>query len=307
MYTENVGKDMLLFSRAVMTNQLARFAPGWFMALTHHTGRGDGEGDAQAKLPTDYFFRCFHDYREHLGYCETGFRKFLQGKALLEYGPGDTLGMALLLYAHGAEFVHCVDRFPLERASERTLRTYHDILDRLDGEVRQRACGAFHTYGDPASGFDPERIRYSVTSHGLVNERDSYDVILSRSVLEHVDRLDTTLDDMALALKPGGLSIHKVDLKSHNSDRYQPYDFLTWPEPLYRWMYSHKGRPNRWRVDKYRECVQRAGLKFRELSDTGRLDATQIERIRPKLATRFRDLPTDELSWLGFWMVLEHA
>lgn len=305
MYTENLGKDGYRFAKAVATNQLARFAPRLYLSLTHESGRG-GEGGEPGET-ADYFFRCFRDYGDRLGLDGERFKEFLEGKTILEYGPGDTLGVSLLLYAHGADFVHCVDRFPREKISRRNIDTYMEILDRLEPEQRGRAMQAFNEHGDPGSGFDQGLVRYSVTRDGLINEANAYDLIISRSVLEHVNHLDLTIGDIARALKPDGISVHSVDLKSHNLDRYLPFDFLTWPESIYRLMNSHKGRPNRWRVDKYKECVTRAGLQFKALAPTGKLADDEIERIRPNLAPGFRELPTEELTWQGFWMVLEQA
>lgn len=305
MYTENIGEDGYRFAKAFLTNQVARFAPKIYMNLTHETGRGDG--GAEPSQTADYFYRCFHDYGERLGLDDDQFRNFLKGKTVLEYGPGDILGVSLLMYAHGADFVHCVDRFPREKISKKNIETYNKILARLAPEQRSRAIHAFNDCGDPGSGFNPSIVRYSVTKDGLIDEKSAYDLIISRAVLEHVNCLEMTILDMAHALKEDGIAIHNVDLKSHNLDRYQPFDFLTWPETIYRLMNSHKGRPNRWRVDKYKECVNRSGLQFKTLAHTGKLNDEEIDRIRPKLATGFRDLPTEELTWLGFWMVLERG
>jgi hypothetical protein len=124
-------------------------------------------------------------------------------------------------------------------------------------------------------------------------------------VLALVDRLDATIADVARALAPGGLSIHKVDLSSHGLDRDRPLDFLTWPEPLYRLMYGHKGRPNRLRVDRYQALVTANGLAIRKLEPTGRVSEADALFIRAHVDAAFRDVPIEQLSWLGFWIVLE--
>lgn len=284
-------------------NLVARYTPDLYVHLKQDTGRGSGLVDPDKTA--DYFLRCYDDYLEKLDLDEGQAGDFLRDKVVLEYGPGDILGVALLMYAHGAKLVQCVDRFPLERASSRNIQTYLALLDKLPPAQRERASRAFNTVGDPASGLNPLMIRYSVTRDGLINQPAAYDLIISRSVLEHVNCLEKTIDDMATALRPGGIAVHKVDLKSHGLDRYQPLDFLTWPDWLYQMMNSHKGSPNRWRVDTYRKLVLRNGLRIRTLAETGSLAPEAIERIRSKLPPRFRDIPTDELSWLGFWMVLE--
>lgn len=305
MYTENPLNDIKLFAKAFLSNQLARFAPALYVKLTGQTGRG--KDDTDPGRIAGYFAACLDDYLAQLGLSREDAGAYLKGKRVLEYGPGDVLGVALLFYAHGAESVHCVDRFPLQKDSELNIEVYRKLLASLEGEARARAELAFAEPGNPASGFNPEAIAYFVTPSGLSGRNSEYDLILSRAVLEHVNDLDGTLADIAHALKPGGISVHQVDLKSHGLDRYRPYDFLTWPEPLYRLMYGNKGFPNRWRVDRYREAIGRAGLACPSLTPTGALDAEEIARIRPKLARRFRAVSAEELAWLGFWMVLRHG
>lgn len=305
MYTENPGKDICLFCRAALSNLVARHAPSLYVKLTHQTGRGGGA--EKAGETAEYFLRCRDEYFGQLGLEQAQWASWLKGKRILEYGPGDILGVALLLYAHGAQAVDCVDRFPLQAMSAANLRVYRALLDALEGAARERGGRAFREPGRPESGFDPRAISCRVTRDGLSGRTAEYDWVISRAVLEHVNRLDETLLDVRRALKPAGISVHQVDLKSHGLDRYRDFDFLSWPEPLYRLMYGAKGFPNRWRVDKYVEAAQQAGLRFRSLSPTGCLDAGHIEKLRPSLAPAFRHLPADQLSWLGFWMVLEPA
>jgi SAM-dependent methyltransferase len=305
MYSESITHDVVLFCKAVCSNQLARFAPGLYVRLTGETGRGDEAGDDAAVA--DYFVRCFDDYFEALGVDAAARHGFLAGKAVLEYGPGDVLGVALLFYAHGAARVQCVDRFPLTRLTPRNLRIYRLLLERLPDAVGARAAHAFKVHGDPSSGFDPSAIAYTVTEDGLANQPGAYDLVISRAVLEHVNDLPRTVADIAASLAPGGVSVHEVDLRSHGLDRYRVYDFLTWPDALYRVMYGRKGFPNRWRVDKYRELFARSGLAVRALRPTGTLTQEEIAPIARKLPARLRGISPQELAWLGFWAVLEPA
>jgi hypothetical protein len=72
-------------------------------------------------------------------------------------------------------------------------------------------------------------------------------------------------------------------------------------------MYSRKGRPNRWRVDRYQALAAGAGLRVRKLSPTGRIADDELAFIAPRVDPMFRALPPDELAWLGFWMVLDRG
>lgn len=304
MYTESPINDIYLFTKALCSNQLARYAPKLYVNLTNQTGRGTGEEIAEV---ADYFIRCFQDYRAQIGLNEAEFSDYLTGKSILEYGPGDILGVALLMYAHGAERICCVDRFPLAKLSDKNIQVYTHILNSLDPRKRERANQAFNDNGNPSSGFNPQAICYKVTASGLSGASSEYDLIISRAVLEHVNDLEATMLDIKRSMKADGISIHEVDLKSHGLDRYTAFDFLTWPGILYKLMYNHKGFPNRWRADRYKELAEQSGLHVKELNPTEKLGQEKISVIYPKLAKEFRHLSPDDLSWLGFSMVLEHA
>lgn len=304
MNTVNPGKEVLHFARQVLANQVARFAPKVYAGLSRKTGRGDSCTDP-AKTAY-YFLRCFADYQEQLDLPRHGVADFLRGKEILEYGPGDTLCMALLFHAYGARRITCVDRFPLARLTANNIAIYRHLLEMLPAEPRARAGAAFNEHGVPASGFAPEAISYRVTRNGLAGKGGGYDLVISRAVLEHVNNLEETMRDIKRNLKPGGLAIHKVDLRSHGLDRHSEFDFLARRPLVYKLMYGHKGCPNRWRVNKYRELADKVGLRLRSLMPTGRLPPEKVRRIHAQAASRFGDISADEFSWLGFWMTLEH-
>lgn len=299
MYSENRTQDAVRVAKAAASNLLARFAPAAYVRLTHQTGRGADEVDS-GKI-ADYFEQCFEDYRARLA--QAGVAD-IQGLRVLEYGPGDILGTALLFHAHGAAEVECVDRFPLQSVSLRNAEVYQALIGRLSGQARERAEAAFVVPGDPMSGLRRDAVRYRITADGLAARPVAFDLILSRAVLEHVNSLAATLGDVESCLAAGGVSLHSVDLRSHNLDRYRPFDFLTWPESLYRLMYSHKGFPNRWRPNAYRELLKRSRLRVLAMEPTGRIAASDVERIRPHVAGHLAGASADDLSWTGFWMVL---
>lgn len=305
MYTENPGRDIVLFAKAFASNQMARWSPGLYVKLTRQTGRGSDE--EHPEQIARYFRDCVDDYRQQLDMSEEAFDGYLRGKAVLEYGPGDILGVALLLVARGAESVHCVDRFPLSSMSAKNVEVYNLLLDSLQGEAHERALAAFAENGNPATGFDPRKIDYQVSRNGLSGAADAYDLVISRAVLEHVNNLGETMLDIARSMKTTGMAIHQVDLKSHGLDRYTDFDFLTWPGFLYRLMYSHKGFPNRWRVDHYRSLAANANLAITKLTPTAKVDVGKLSRIQPKMAREFMNTPIEDLCWAGFWMHLSRA
>lgn len=302
MYGQNPKDDIKRAARAIVTDQLARWAPQFYVRVTGQTGRG-AEGDSAHEV-ADYFNRCFADYFDVLQVRPENIPAFLSGKRVLEYGPGDVPGVALLMVAHGAESVVCVDRFPLLALSPKNIEIMELLLDSLTGEARQCADDCFLETGRPSSGFS-SRIRYLIRPSGLSGLRNAVDLVISRAVLEHVDDLPATFTDMYQALREDGIAVHEVDLKSHGLHRRNPLDFLTWPRRLWLWMYAHKGVPNRLRVNHYRDAITASGLETVLMRPTLLANEQDMAEVRPHLAGPFKDISDQDLSWLSFWMVLK--
>lgn len=304
MYSPNKLNDVKTFCKAVLTNQLAHWSPKLYIQFTKETGRKQKE-ERPEEVGT-YFLRCFSDYFAQLEIASADIQPFLRGKHVLEYGPGNILGMPLLMYAHGADFVQCVDRFPLQNMTEFNARVYQCLLESLPPALRARAEHAFHDPADFSKGFRPEKILYSVNANGVSGARQAYDLIISRAVLEHVNDLSGTFLDIKQSMKPDGVSVHRVDLRSHGLDRYTDLDFLTWPDALYAIMYSHKGTPNRWRVNKYKEAANQQNLTCVKFQPVQKIELEKIRTIRNYLAKAFRDISDEELACIDFWIVLKH-
>lgn len=290
------------FLRATVTNQLARVAPRLYVQWTGQTGRGPSDAETSGDI-TGYFVECFRDYFRTLGIAESEISQWLKDKVLLEYGPGDLPGVAILMIAHGAKKVYCVDRFPLLSMSEKNIDAVEALLETLGCKERARAGACFRDHGRPGSGFATDRIEYLIRDGGLSGLEEKVDVVISRAVLEHVNDVEATFVDMSKALRPSGLAVHQVDLRSHGLHCDNPLDFLAWPGWMWTCMYSNKGSPNRWRVNHYRNVLAASDLEVDTLEPTLRADERDIRRVRPRLAKPFRSLSDDELSWLGFWLV----
>ncbi|MCC6194982.1 MAG: methyltransferase domain-containing protein [Burkholderiales bacterium] len=288
--------DPARFLRAFATNQLARISPAAYVKLTGQTGRGEA-GTESAESIAAYFRECFEDYARELDVPLARMPAFLEGKVLLEYGPGDLPGVALLMYAHGARKVYCVDRFPLVALSDKNRHALALMVDGLPSDMRARAAAVSR-----GQALDANAVEYIVRADGLSGLDAAIDFVFSRAVLEHVNDLDATFRDMARALRPGGRALHQVDLKSHGLHKANRLDFLTWRDSVWDLMYSGKGFPNRHRVDRYREAIARAGLAAPVMRATELARKDEVDDVRPQLAARFRGLSDDELAWLGFWL-----
>lgn len=297
--------ELMRVARAVATNQVARLAPTAYLRLTGQTGRGDGAAESPEDIAA-YFRECVADYLAFAG-ASAGVPAdpaagYFAGKTIIEYGPGDFPGVAVLMLVAGAHKVYAVDRFAMVRLSEKNVGVWHALLGGMDDTQKQRARDLLNHPSQPAEGFKPEHIEYVVRPHGFSGMQAQADLALSRAVLEHVDDLRGTFADMLAALKPGGVAMHQVDLKSHGLHRNNPLDFLEWPNWLWSLMYSHKGVPNRWRLDSYRRIVRALPVLEQRLEPTHLASPADVAAVRNRLAPPFRDLGDDDLACLGLWV-----
>lgn len=289
--------------RAIATNQLARVAPTTYVRLTGQTGRGAAAEEGAQDIAA-YFRDSLAAYFDKLGLAPADIGSFLQGKTLMEYGPGDLPGVAALMVAHGAEKVYCVDRFPLVNLSAKNARVMADLLAGCSAVQRERLKSCLLNPEDPRAGFDPRRVEYLVRPGGMSQLNAAVDFVFSRAVLEHVNDLDATFSDMVQAMRVGATAIHLVDLRSHGLHRSNPLDFLEWSPTLWHWMYSEKGVPNRWRVDKYRSIIERLPCDVDALEATLLAASEDVRGARAGLDGLFSGISDSDLAWLGFWLVL---
>jgi SAM-dependent methyltransferase len=259
----------------------------------------------------DYIDRIHADY---LAY--GGIARF--SGVVAEIGPGDNFGVALRMLGDGATAVHAIDRYRPRRDAAQQAQIYqalaarHGLTDLFDGGANEAAVrGLVQHAGVPAETFF----------------RDSgiqFDAIVSRAVLEHLYDPLGALDDMAAALTPGGVLIHRIDLRDHGMFAgHHPLTFLTASDGLHRAMTRGAGRPNRVLVSAYRAWLERSGLDgaitvsrltgMPDQVDPAPWDAlppghreaavTTVRAIRPRLAPAFRAMTDEDLAVSGCVLV----
>jgi SAM-dependent methyltransferase len=189
-------------ARQTAQNYAMRLAPfRWLARRFHQTGAMD-----DPEIVVDRAVRVVEAAR-------TG-AKPIVGARLVEIGPGHTLGLAISLLLAGAARVEAVDTVRYA-ASQPDARSFTELW--------RRATEAGLV--DPTDVADPEaelaraaaRLEYRVVDgrEGWPFPEQSKDIVYSFSVLEHVRDLRGLLDESARVLRPGGLSIHTIDLRDH--------------------------------------------------------------------------------------------
>ena len=162
----------------------------------HKTNSGTTHKSFSLDESYTYITEVFSDYQKVAGKNE------FHGK-IAELGPGDSEGVALMFLAHGALHVDLADRFYSLRNFSKQQQIKQLLLSKYPSLHAVTDSNCVRHYGELASG---ERF---------FDYHKEYDFIISRSVLEHVDNPEIVLKKMFTSLAPGGMLIHKVDLRDH--------------------------------------------------------------------------------------------
>ena len=204
------------------------------------------------------------------------------GCRVLELGPGPDLGTGAIVLSRGATSYTAVDIFPL--AEGVTPEFYARLGEKFGVQV------------------DPTALRYELTDFPAMSNIDGpFDVVVSNATLEHFADVQGTFLRLGELAAPGCIMCHHIDAKTHMRwiKDQDPLNLLRYSEATYRAM-SFPGVPNRLRAGDFAEAAEVAG--FDAAVVPGRqAPPGYVEKVRPHLATRFRD--RGDLNLLSFTLV----
>ena len=283
-----------------------------------HTGRSLSESLA-------YINQVFNDYLTYSGIPLS----LLREKRILEIGPGDNIGVALKFLIAGAQQVVCLDKLYSKRDARQQYKIYLEMRKHFDDRERHIYDSIISLNGDIT--INAEKLKYvhgaGIEEADKILEPGSFDLIVSRAVLEHLHDPDAAFSVMNRLLKSGGHMIHKIDFSDHGlfSDKgFHPLTYLTIPDPIYKLMTYDSGKPNRRLFTYYRQKM--AEFKYdskilitRLLGTDDKIDPHRetllpgvdypessislIRDIRPRLQNGFKDMSDEDLVVQGIFLV----
>jgi hypothetical protein len=279
---------------------------------------------------TDSARYCYSVWLRHLVLAaERG--KNTNPKSVAELGPGDSIGVGLAALLSGAGRYFALDVVAHANPA-RNLKIFDELValfraraDIPDNAELPEVSPKLNDYRFPhgiltgdrlTQSLAPERvatIRASIEDYASnesliqyrapwyderIIERDSIDMIFSQAVLEHVDELVATYRAMRLWLAPAGFMSHTIDLKSHGWAKewngHWTYSDFMWK--LVRgkdvWMI------NREPASRHIKILSEEG--FRVICQDRTALPTKV--TRRQLATKFRDMPEDDLTTSGLFI-----
>ena len=215
-------------------------------------------------------------------FCQRGLR--IAGKHLLELGSGRYARFAIHALAAGARRVTLIDLYamPLTAPEHRALLESDCAELGLDFEDAIARVEVIH--GDILSLSAPPTERRT-------------DIVISNSVLEHLQDPSLAMKKCIDWLKPGGFTCHAIDLRDHYF--LYPFEMLTFSDRVWeRWLNPKGGfHLNRWRAPDYAQAVADAGF-VNVTCDAFLSDEAGLKSVAPRLAGRFRNMSEEALSTL---------
>ncbi|MCH8289411.1 MAG: hypothetical protein IID12_09955 [Candidatus Marinimicrobia bacterium] len=203
-------------------------------------------------------------------------------KTVTVFGYGGSYGLAAELLNAGARHVGLIDLH--ERTNPRSNKnTYLKYAEYFN-----------------LSGSDVEpKTEYISLSHGnILNDNidlPSADILLSSSVLEHVDQLDKVVKALKLLTKTDGIQLHRIDLGDHF--RKYPFEMLTYSSFVWNNFLNPPSNLNRLRIDDYKESFEKFYTDTKITIEGG--DPEKFHKVREKIKPKFLTGSDERDSVLG--------
>ena len=244
---------------------------------------------------------------------------------VVEFGPGDSLGIGLAALLSGSEKFCAVDVVQFANP-EKNLRIFDELADLFRRRAPIPDAGEFPevtprlaNHDFPSYILDDARMREALSpgrlglirasiaaaadgdgpvvyktpwaDYGII-EPESADLIYSQAVMEHIDDLPQAYRAMRRWLKPAGYVSHSIDFRSHRLangwNGHLAYSDFTWRLIRGRRPYLVNRQP----LSAHLALLRAQG--FAILEQTGERAAPEVPRQR--LAPRFRGMSDDDFT-----------
>jgi SAM-dependent methyltransferase len=214
----------------------------------------------------------------------------IDGKNILELGPGQDLGIGLILLARGARKYNAVDAHDL--LSQSSEKFYKALFDRLESDGLDESSLADlrgqlgRIYSDRA-----DRLNYLWREDFdlSVLDGEGVDFVFSQAAFEHFDDAARTVGQLSSVVNPGAVFLAVIDLQTHTRRLrdLDPLNIYRYSDFYYR-LCRYVSQPNRLRPAEYREILADNGWGNIQIKPLSVLDSDYLRKVQPYLNERFR-------------------
>ena len=199
---------------------------------------------------------------EYLGPAAT-----LEGKTILELGPGADLGAGVLTLMYGAKKYNTIDVHNLAKATPQQF--YQELFDHIENNVKDAKVGVdfLRRQLELTLRGQGDKIRYVHDKNFDVSvfAEEGIDLVVSQAAFEHFDDVGEVITQLSKVIKAGAVLIAEVDLRTHTRwiRDADPLNIYRYADPLYDAL-RFRGSPNRLRPFEYEQILKKtAGRIFR--------------------------------------------
>ena len=157
----------------------------------------------------------------------------IEGKTVIVFGFGGTYAVAANLLSFGAKHVALLD-------------LHENLRTKMNLEVANK----HHEYFFVEKGRAIPDSRFISVHHGDIRSKmtdlPKADIILSNSVMEHVDNLEGIIDSLAFITNPAGAHLHFIHIGDHFGKH--PFEMLTYSGFVWRNFLNPPSNLNRLRM-----------------------------------------------------------
>ncbi len=277
---------------------------------------------------TDSSEYCYGVWFKHLtNLWESGLRSI--PNSIAELGPGDSLGVGLAAMLSGVNnycaldvvrysntefnlriFDELVDLF--KRRAGRPSKGWPDYDEFLDEHLFPSHILTKEVLEISLSQERIERIRKALENLGTdcgeisikymapwaddcVIQKETVDLIISHSVLEHITDMENTYQALYLWLKQGGMMSHQIDFKSHGlSEKWDGHRAIS------EWMWKIAVGKRKFLINREPHSVHLEMMRknnFKIVLDLKRVRTDGIQRS--ELSKKWKDLSAEDLTCSG--------
>lgn len=226
--------------------------------------------------------------------------EYLKNKRLLEIGPGQDFGLALILADFGLNEIVLIDPYLIEWREK-----YHPLYyEALLQEVQEKYPSIeFSSLKEVIRNQSHNAFKLRCYNSGIEKtyeiEDSTIDISISNACFEHFVYPELAVKELARITKKGGIGFHQIDLRDHRNYE-KPLDFLTFPDKLFfKIMKMTDARcGNRLRYNEYNEIFEEAGFSVTFKPDSF-ADEVYLNAILKKAQPKYLQMSKDYVGTLG--------
>ncbi|MCX6812225.1 MAG: class I SAM-dependent methyltransferase [Candidatus Berkelbacteria bacterium] len=141
----------------------------------------------------------------------------LSGLSVLEVGSGGSVGMGYFFVAAGCKSWLATDLYSNLLTDANWIRNEKKIVGEISKKYWSEVKSFIKFNGDKIKIKPPFKFRKLDITHFNKSFENTFDVVISQAVFEHIDRkkLPAAIKNLSRYIKKGGIMIHEIDLRDH--------------------------------------------------------------------------------------------